>query len=282
MESWFLPRPAKGKFGVSAPDNLVDMTKAPTHPFSNPPDSQKVAPLNEAMLGEKGVSLTSDSYILDFGCGIGRHVYEYLDRGHENVFGDDVRDRAKLREPDDRDRFRVARDQDAPTIPFPDNFFDFVFSTSVMEHVQDQEQAFREINRVLKQGGVTLHIFPSRWRPLEPHMYVPFGSVLKSRSWMHCWAALGIRRRGDKGLSAKETAEFNYEYARTRINYLSGGEIDRLLSSVFGRYSYEEVAFVKWSKGRASKLHRPMTLIPGLAWLFRQFHTRVIYCTKPV
>lgn len=73
--------------------------------------------MNEAILGEKGLSLSmADSHILDFGCGTGRHVYEYLDRGYEKVFGYDVRGRAELREPEDSERFRVAQDPDAPTI----------------------------------------------------------------------------------------------------------------------------------------------------------------------
>jgi ubiquinone/menaquinone biosynthesis C-methylase UbiE len=42
----------------------------------------------------------------------------------------------------------------AERIPYPDNAFDAVFASNVMEHVADVETAFAEISRVLKPGGV--------------------------------------------------------------------------------------------------------------------------------
>ncbi len=53
----------------------------------------------------------------------------------------------------------------------------FVYSTSVFEQVPEQELAFREIYRVLKPGGLSLHNFPSKWRPIESHMRVPLGGI---------------------------------------------------------------------------------------------------------
>jgi len=61
-------------------------------------------------------------------------------------------------------------------VPWPDNTSDFVFATSVFEHVIDRETAYREVARVLKPGGCFLSKFPSKWKPTEPHMYVPFGA----------------------------------------------------------------------------------------------------------
>ncbi len=42
---------------------------------------------------------------------------------------------------------------DVHQIPFEDNSFDVVFCNHVLEHVDDDIQACREINRVLKPGG---------------------------------------------------------------------------------------------------------------------------------
>jgi ubiquinone/menaquinone biosynthesis C-methylase UbiE len=46
---------------------------------------------------------------------------------------------------------RVA---DAEQLPFDDSSFDIVYSWGVLHHSPDTEQAFREVNRVLRPGGV--------------------------------------------------------------------------------------------------------------------------------
>ncbi|NLX10710.1 MAG: class I SAM-dependent methyltransferase [Chloroflexi bacterium] len=42
----------------------------------------------------------------------------------------------------------------AENIPYDNSFFDLVLATSVIEHVDDVRQSFREISRVLKPGGL--------------------------------------------------------------------------------------------------------------------------------
>jgi len=49
------------------------------------------------------------------------------------------------------------RCEDLTKLSFTDGFFDLVISEDVLEHVDDYEKAFRELNRVLKPGGY--HIF---------------------------------------------------------------------------------------------------------------------------
>lgn len=243
-------------------------------------EKQGVVTLNANILAEKGIRLDNDSYILDFGCGSGRHVYEYLENGYRNVFGYDIKNYVELRDPADIRRFRFDPDQRISSIPFPDNYFDFVHSTSVFEHVQEQKLAFQEIYRILKPGGLSLHNFPSKWRPIEPHIYVPLGGVFRSYYYFLFWAALGVRNGFQKGLSARETARRNYGYAQTGIKYLRGAELKQILSEVFDLYSYEEIAFLKHSRGRSHILHRPVTLLPFLVHFFRHFHTRVVLLEK--
>ncbi len=49
---------------------------------------------------------------------------------------------------------------DIHAIPFPDNTFDFVLCNHVLEHVQDDIQAMREINRVLKPNALAIMQVP--------------------------------------------------------------------------------------------------------------------------
>jgi SAM-dependent methyltransferase len=57
--------------------------------------------------------------------------------------------------------------------PFPDDYFDFVISDQVFEHVADLDQLAREVARITKLGGGGLHIFPAKWILVEPHMLMP-------------------------------------------------------------------------------------------------------------
>ncbi len=62
-----------------------------------------------------------------------------------------------------RDRVDV-RLMSATHVEFPDNYFSFVYSSLVFEHIDDVPAAVREVNRVLKPQGrawINVHLFPS-------------------------------------------------------------------------------------------------------------------------
>jgi len=52
---------------------------------------------------------------------------------------------------------------DGHHIPFPDNHFDVVYSSNVLEHVAHRDEFQKEIMRVLKPGGYALHTMPTHW-----------------------------------------------------------------------------------------------------------------------
>jgi SAM-dependent methyltransferase len=60
----------------------------------------------------------------------------------------------------DLDSPRAMQKIDMTNIPYPDNTFDVVISSHVLEHVPDDRKAMQELQRVLKPGGWAIHQAP--------------------------------------------------------------------------------------------------------------------------
>lgn len=67
---------------------------------------------------------------------------------------------------------------DGHAFPFESGVFDYVYSTSVLEHVDDAGEFLQEISRVLKPGGRVYLSFPNRLAPKETHTGVWFLSYV--------------------------------------------------------------------------------------------------------
>lgn len=68
---------------------------------------------------------------------------------------------------------------DGQHIPFPDRYFDVVFSSNVLEHIPHLKEYQDEIKRVLKPDGIAVHVVPSgTWRCWTTLAHYPF--ILKS------------------------------------------------------------------------------------------------------
>jgi 2-polyprenyl-3-methyl-5-hydroxy-6-metoxy-1,4-benzoquinol methylase len=118
--------------------------------------------------------------ILDFGCGSVAAVVSERASGLD-AFGCDIcggPDSA----PKDLIEHGILRaiNESNYRIPFESDEFDMVVSHEVLEHVQNYGEALREIRRLLKPGGISIHIFPSRYAPVEPHVYVPLATFVRS------------------------------------------------------------------------------------------------------
>lgn len=229
-------------------------------------------------LGDLGHEAGDGSSILDFGCGDGGGVMGLRERGYE-AFGCDL----SLRE--DGDIPELARHghvrliETAPyRIPFDDDSFDIVYSCQVLEHVQDYREALREIHRVLKPGGVSLHIFPSRYRPVESHFHVPLASIIQNYRYLYFWAKLGIRSSRQKGMSAEEAAGYNFTALNERTNYLSKRAITSFVEEFFDEYEFCELTAAKYS--RLGTVYPVISRIPFASHLLSTFQTRVLFFRK--
>jgi SAM-dependent methyltransferase len=149
--------------------------------------------------------------ILDFGCGAGRMVFRLRELGFD-AYGFDIHDYVAYRLEDDRQWFRfspsISPDTSAFTIdanryaiPFEDDFFDIVHSTSVIEHVLDIRA------RVPRPDGVAIHFYPLKYQVVEPHMYVPLASFVQLKTWLRLWIALGARNEFQSGLTVDQVTD---------------------------------------------------------------------------
>lgn len=222
---------------------------------------------------DKSIILKNDLSILDFGCGSGKSVCELKSLGY-HAFGCDVAfkndDAVDTNELHDENTIRLIS-FDPYSIPFEDNTFDLIISNQVFEHVQNYEETISELHRVLKPGGSTIHIFPSKYNLIEPHVYVPFSSIIKSYPWLLFWAYLGIRNKKQFDLAASDVAASNYNYLHNNTNYLPKRKITNYFEHYFNSVEYCESLFLKHSpRGRyIYKISKRLPFIPALYGLLR-------------
>ena len=134
--------------------------------------------LNYSYLAELGHRLCEESApkALDYGCGAGQLVELAKTAGFDCIGVETFYDGGSYRE-DARERGlldTVIFELKDGRIPQADNSFDIIFSNQVFEHIDDFTAPLREIDRVLKPGGLFINAFPTRdvWR--EGHCGIPF------------------------------------------------------------------------------------------------------------
>ncbi|MDP3697326.1 MAG: sugar nucleotide-binding protein [Candidatus Taylorbacteria bacterium] len=99
-----------------------------------------------------------ETKILDFGCGSGYLTARLAEQGYQS-FGLDISSEA----------IQFGRRQgiknidviDAHKLNFPDNYFNTVLLLDVIEHLEDESWAVREIQRVLAPGGIAVVMVPA-------------------------------------------------------------------------------------------------------------------------
>lgn len=106
--------------------------------------------------------LPKGSWVLDAGCGSGRHLSEAFRQRDVNVVGIDMSRKdadtanrmlnTMIGAAQDGGGIKLVSVGDITRLPFQDETFDVVICSEVLEHIPDHRQAVREIIRVLKPG----------------------------------------------------------------------------------------------------------------------------------
>lgn len=169
-------------------------------------------------------------------------------------------------------------------LPYADGSFDLVFSTSVLEHAQNTEICFREIHRILKVGGISMHYFPAKfYLPYEPHILIP----LVNYFWPHCprwwiglWLLLRVAYAPKLAPYFKDTYRQYCEFCKTGINYLPNRQYRRLSMEIFGNYGSLSDFYIAKANGRYARLARKLPFKKFTAWVSSNFRTNFIFQRK--
>ncbi len=76
------------------------------------------------------------------------------------------------------------------SLPYPDNYFDCIIASEILEHVKDDKKALFELKRILKKNGTLIitvphYYFPFLWDPLNWLLMRLFkGHVNKNIWWL--------------------------------------------------------------------------------------------------
>jgi SAM-dependent methyltransferase len=240
------------------------------------------------MFNDLPIKIDSSSTILDFGCGLGGIVYFFRKKGFR-AFGVDLQKHYELAEQlchqenlDDSEKIFHPIDMNNYKLPFADNTFDVVFSNHVFEHVHNFSESIEEIKRVLKPGGYSLHLFPSRYRPIESHVYIPLASVFQGYKYLRFWTSLGIGNKFGQELSPQEFAKFYANYLKRDTNYPPPAKVKKYFADSFGHVDYVENLLIKNSPGGLRHIKPLAKIFPLTRLIVRYFHEQVIFVQKTV
>ena len=114
-----------------------------------------------------------------------------------------------------------VEDYDGRHIVAPDASFDIVFSSNVLEHIRTLDLTLSELRRVLRPGGIAIHILPSAsWR-----------------LWTSLGHPAGIARDSLRGVSAGPTSSHEPgANARATRPSFAKKLLDLLIASPHGEY----------------------------------------------
>ena len=119
----------------------------------------------------KKYNLNHNGSMLDVGCGEGRHIFGVMQEyPMMKCVGLDMDEYSLKKAEEGYSYFESISEVGAEfikgsaySLPFPDNTFDLIVCSEVLEHLHEYNDAVIEINRVLKPGGKFFASVPAFW-----------------------------------------------------------------------------------------------------------------------
>jgi len=216
--------------------------------------------------------------ILDVGCGNGELV-SFMRQNDYDAFGIDIEfkdgkhistllNQGIIKKVEIGDKTRTTlRSGDEYAWPDFNFLFDVIVSRAVIEHVQNLEEFVNSSKSILKQGGICIHYFPSKYSIIEPHIGVPFGGVFTNKTWIKLMCLLGLCFKTNRGNGEKA-----YLYMLSSTAYRRQSEIDML----FKQGGFQRVKSIGPLQCHPKKIFNLIGRVPLMSKLFSIFRSRVI------
>ena len=160
---------------------------------------------------------------MNVGCGDG-HFETFLKKNYKEVYGIDVNENdiqiAKFLNPEKSVKHLVGS---VYKLPFKPNYFDCVVATEVLEHLDDDKTAIKEIYRILKKRGKLIITVPYKNYPFT---YDPINFILDRTIKKHLpigvWGFGHVRLYDKSRLRKLLGKKFKIEKINTVLHSLVG------------------------------------------------------------
>lgn len=119
------------------------------------------------------------SKILENGAGQGYATKLFRERTGADVHAIDYSMASCLKAHEHLGNDTLFYQADSCSLPFRDEYFDFVIGNALLHHIDDQKKAVDESVRVCQKGGYVVFIEPNRFHPIQVFIALKYGDVEK-------------------------------------------------------------------------------------------------------
>lgn len=212
--------------------------------------------------------------VLDAGCGRGFYVNSFTNFSFvKEIHGFDINENyltiTKQHITDKRIRIQKA---DIYKLPYPDNYFDFIVCSEVLEHLSGDVAGLNELKRILnKKGTLAITVpnknFPFLWDPINWMLMRLFNTHIDKNIWWLAgiWAdherlykphkvVSVLKTQGFKVLQIREFVHWCWPFSHFLLYGIGKNIVERFKVQSFNRFNSKKQSLLNWMVARFFEL----------------------------
>lgn len=158
--------------------------------------------------------------ILDFGCGNGTAITQFIIQQGIKVYGIDIHDESLEYAEKNFGSENAFFSKEIPK----DVLFDIIIYSDVLEHIENPEKILTEHNKILKKNGLILGSVPNGFGPFEIEKKIT--TILGLEKLIQLF--IRIKRMIKKNSYLKE--EIPYNFASGHVNFFTINKLNKLFN----------------------------------------------------